>query len=186
MGIGRKRIGLDFDCILANTTEAWVNLYNRYVNGNLEIDNITEWNISKFVPEKHKGIIMDLLFNKRLWESIQPLPDSQYYTSLLCKDYDVYVITNTHWKTYKAKVEWLIKQYPYIDTNNIIVTSKKQMIDVDLLVDDYEMNLISGSYNKVLLNYPWNKNVNDKEHGIVRAYDWKGIYDAVHTLLPVD
>ena len=56
------------------------------------------------------------------------------------------------------------------------------MINVDLLVDDFEGNLIGGSYNKVLLDYPWNRSINDKEHGIVRVYDWNGIYDAIHVI----
>jgi len=184
--IEKKKIGLDMDCILNNLTQAWIDLYNRYTGLEIKLEDIKEWDISKAVKPEHKELIFDLLFNKKLWNSIQPLADSQYYVSLLCKEYNVYVVTNTHWDTLPVKMEWLIKQYPFIDTKKIWVGAEKQMISVDLLVDDFEDNLIGGHYSKVLLDYPWNRNINDKEFGIIRAYDFKGIYDSIHTLLPTD
>jgi 5'(3')-deoxyribonucleotidase len=186
MKIDRKKIGLDFDCILATTTQTWIDLYNRLTGQNVELEDIKEWNISKAVLPEHSELIFDLLFNKNLWRSIQPLPESQYYVSLLCKEYDVYVITNSHWETWSAKMEWLIKQYPFIDTHKVWVGAEKQMFGVDLLIDDYENNLINGHYSKILLDYPWNRNINDKEFGILRAYNWKEIYDYTKMLLPTE
>jgi 5'(3')-deoxyribonucleotidase len=172
MKIEKKRIGLDYDCILANTTEEVVNLYNFYTGENLQLEDITEWDFSKVVPDKYVKLIFDLFYNDRLWNSIKPLPESQYYT--------------TYPENVKIKTDWLLKQYPYINEKNIIITHNKQIIGVDLMIDDYEKNLINGHFSKILLDYPWNRNINDKEFGIMRAYNWKEIYDYTHMLLPTD
>lgn len=104
----------------------------------------------------------------------------------LCMErmYDIYIITATYPQNAKVKIDWLIKNYPAIDIKNIIITHNKQMIDVDLLVDDYEKNLIGGNYSKILLDYPWNRNINDKEYGILRVRNWNEIYKGICTLLP--
>ena len=86
----------------------------------------------------------------------------------------------------KIKIEWLLKHYPFLNEKNVIISHNKQIINVDLLVDDFEGNLINGHYSKILLDYPWNRNINDKEHGILRVHNWKEVYKAVNTLLPID
>ena len=42
------------------------------------------------------------------------------------------------------------------------------MAGIDILIDDYEKNLIDGKYQKILFSYPWNKNFNNSEYGIYR------------------
>ena len=47
------------------------------------------------------------------------------------------------------------------------------MIGVDILIDDYEMNLINGSYFGILMDYPWNRNFDDaSDDKIYRVFDW--------------
>ena len=185
MRIGKKRIGLDLDCVLNDMNRKLVNLYNYYTDEHLHITDIKQWDFYKIEAIKYKGLFLDLLKRDSFWKTLEPLKDSQYYTKLLCKEYEIFIITSTYPQNIKIKVDWLQEHFPHIEQENIIITYNKQMIDVDLLADDYEVNLIGGSYNKVLLDYPWNKNVNDKEHGIVRVHDWKGIYNAIHMLLPI-
>ena len=54
------------------------------------------------------------------------------------------------------------------------------MAGIDILIDDYEKNLIDGKYQKILFSYPWNKNFNNSEYGIYRAKNWEEIYDIVN------
>ena len=49
------------------------------------------------------------------------------------------------------------------------------MIGVDILIDDYEMNLINGSYFGILMDYPWNSTAIFDEaayDNIYRVFDW--------------
>lgn len=188
MRIGKKyKIGIDLDCVLSDTTQQVVNLYNYYTGENLTLEDITEWDFGKIIPPKYKNLIFDLFFNDKLWQNIKPLKNSEDIMFQLCMErmYDIYIITATYPQNAKVKIDWLMKNYPAIDIKNIIIAHNKQMIDVDLLVDDYEKNLIGGNYSKILLDYPWNRNINDKEHGILRVRNWNEIYKGIKTLLPI-
>ena len=47
------------------------------------------------------------------------------------------------------------------------------MIGMDILIDDYEMNLINGSYFGILMDYSWNRNFDDAAYdNIYRVFDW--------------
>jgi 5'(3')-deoxyribonucleotidase len=147
----------------------------------LQESDITEWEMTKFVPPEHKELIIDLLNNKLLWESVTPLTDSRMYMNLLNKDEDVeiYVVTDTSPETTKIKMDLLHKYYQSFDMKNVIVTSHKDMINLDILVDDGVHNLINGSYKKVLLDYPWNRYINDNQYEIVRVKNWIDIYSYI-------
>ena len=44
---------------------------------------------------------------------------------------------------------------------------------MDILIDDYEMNLKDGSYFGILMDYPWNKNFDDaSDEKIYRVFNW--------------
>jgi len=185
--IVKKRLGVDVDDTAISLVTSWLDIFNFYTQNDIKYEDIKSWNIESYIPEEHRKYFWSILSSEELWETIQPLPDSQMYIKKLADEYDLYFITATHWTNATMKGDMLNRLFPFIDTyKKLIITSNKQMIDIDLLIDDAEHNLIGGTYNKLLFTQPWNEDFNCKEHGIVRAYDWKGIYDAVHTLLPVD
>lgn len=64
-----------------------------------------------------------------------------------------------------------------IPWSHVIVTNNKSLIKGDILVDDGLYNLYEGSYLKVLLDKPWNRNVDkSKLTDIVhRVYNWDEI-----------
>lgn len=186
MRISKKKIGIDMDCTICDTNNELIDLYNYYTGENLQLEDITEWDFLNIATIKHKNLIFDLFYNNKLWNSIKPIKDSQHYMRLLNNEYEIYIVTATYPQNAKIKIEWLLKHYPFLNEKNVIISHNKQIINVDLLVDDFEGNLINGHYSKILLDYPWNRNINDKEHGILRVHNWKEVYKAVNTLLPID
>lgn len=60
-----------------------------------------------------------------------------------------------------------------------MIHTKQLLSELDVLVDDYENNLIDGNYSKILLNYPWNNGINDERYGIIRCNDWREIYNEI-------
>lgn len=127
-------------------------------------------NIRGFIHEKFK------------WDNIQPLSDSQTYTSLLAKKHELYVITASTPSVVDWKFNWLKKNYPFLKGENFIVVYNKQLINMDVLIDDYEINLINGSYKGILLNKPWNEDFNESKYNISRANNWEEIYQIVTCL----
>ena len=182
----KKKIGIDIDDTCWNLIDPWLNIFNEWTNSEIIPEQILSWDIGSYVDPEYSKYLMNILFDKELWAVIQPIKDSQMYLKQLCEEYDVYIITASHWDNVPMKFKRFIELYPFIDTKKIIVTCDKQVINVALMVDDGSHNLIGGDYNKIIHTKPWNKSVNCVEYGILRADNWEEIYKGIHTLLPTE
>ena len=79
----------------------------------------------------------------------------------------------------ERKVEYIDKEFPWIPEDHIIFISNKQLLNIDILIEDNEKQLLGGSYKKILLSSPWNQNFNAEYNGIVRCDSWDEIYKEV-------
>ena len=94
--------------------------------------------------------------------------------------YKIFVCTNTHWKNVKFKIKHvLLKYFDFIPWRNVIITSYKQMLKADYLIDDAVHNLRGGEYKKLLFNKPHNAKFNAAGTDIVRVDNWKEIYNYI-------
>lgn len=185
--IDKKKIGCDVDDVLISLVPTWLDIFNFYTQCNIQLEDIRSWNIESYIPEEHRKYFWSILSTEELWETIQPLPDSQMYLKKLNAEYDLYLITATHWTNATMKGNMLNRLYPFVDIyKKLIIAPNKQMIGVDLLVDDNIANLVGGTYNKLLYTQPWNKDFNCIERGILRINDWSEAYKGIKTLLPTE
>ena len=172
---------VDVDCVLNNLTHEWVKALNKTHNLKVEYESIKEWSLQSVYPSLNESELFKPLDNEDFFENLKPFPESQYYLKRLINEgCEVYLATASHYTTVKWKVEWLKKYFPFVDVKHIIFTHKKQMLNCDILVDDYEKNLIEGKYDGILVNQPWNENFYENGSNIVRAYDWQEIYSLIN------
>lgn len=86
----------------------------------------------------------------------------------------VHLCTATNYHNIKDKYEVIIKKhFSYIDWAHVIVTSKKQMIRGDYLIDDCVDNLIGGEYIPICMAAPHNEYLGSPG----RCDNWKDIYN---------
>lgn len=168
--------GFDLDCVLNNLTEVWTQELNKKYHLHVKYEDIKEWDMSKAFKTLTKKQIYKPLIKRKIWKHIRPTDGSQECLKLLkesgCK---VYIITATHYKNVKWKVNWLKKYFPFMSWDDVIIVKDKSLINVDVLVDDYEANLINGTYKKLLFNQPWNENFNEKSNNIIRVHSFDDI-----------
>lgn len=176
------KIGIDFDNILSNTTCTYLDLFNKLVSTNYTINDIRDWDMRKVLPEKYKYLIETLWRYRELWENIKPLSESQVYVNLLAKEHEVYIVTATDLQVADYKFSWLWKNYPFLDKDKVIITKYKQLIDLDVLIDDYQGNLIGGKYKGILFTYPWNEDFNAEQNNIIRVRNWTEAYKAIQSI----
>jgi 5'(3')-deoxyribonucleotidase len=50
---------------------------------------------------------------------------------------------------------------------------------VDLLIDDCVDNVLSGGYESILYAAPWNKNIDMRNWGMLKAEGWNDVPDFV-------
>lgn len=169
-------IGVDLDDVLWDFAPAWVKRYNEVFDDNVKPENIRSWNITQYLTKATPFMIFYLLEEKSFWKDIQPKEDSQdIMQELIDEGHKVYIVTSTSYKTLPYKFERLFKLYPFIEENQVIIIKEKQMLDLDVLCDDYQNNLIGAQYSKLLFDAPYNEDFNEMEHGIHRVKDWRSI-----------
>ena len=178
----RLTILVDMDDTLENLLEEWVKFLNEEHNLRVDINNVTNWDMSKTFTMLSRQEIYAPLFNKSLWERVKPLPGAVQYVNRLIKDgHRVVIVTASHQDTVSIKLnDVLFKYFPFFTYKDVIITSQKQLINGDILIDDAPHNLEGGKYKGILMTAPHNKSYKAEEHGLVRVNDWEEIYKLIN------
>lgn len=165
------------DDVLEDLTHAWIKMLNERYGTDVSRESISDWNMAQFFPSLKPEQVYGILQEEELWKSVRPLPGAvEGVKSMIDAGDDVYVVTSSYYKTIRAKVELVLKKYfPFIRDDKLIITSHKQMIRGDVLIDDGVHNLIGGEYEKILVDAPYNRNYPEGEVRAYRAYDWDDI-----------
>ena len=174
-------LGIDIDNTINTLSSAWISRLNHRFNLNpyVKMSDIKEWSMFKAFPMLTHEQVISPLIEDNLWRKLIPFPDSQEYLKILNDEHEIYLVTSTDYRNFKVKMEWLQEYFPFIKPEQVIVAHKKQLINVDVMIDDYEQNLIGGKYEGLLLNYPWNQNFNEKDFNIVRVNNWQEVFDEI-------
>lgn len=179
-------IGIDLDDVLWDLLQAWINRYNEITDDDVKVEDVKSWDVSKYTSKCSKEMLFYILEQNDFWESVNPRPNSPRYLKQLIDDgYDVVIVTASHYKNLNHKMERFFELFPFINKEQVIVTHRKQMIDMDILVDDNPANLSDSSYIKVLFDTPHNKWLNEREIGAIRLSNWEEIYNYIVEKLPV-
>lgn len=183
----KPTIGIDLDDVCWDFLEAWLERHNEVTEDNVQLDDIKSWHIEQYINKGSKEMLLYLLEQSDFWQTVQPKVESQRYIRKLIDDgYDVYIVTATSHKVMNNKMNRFFDLFPFIDPKKIIVTNSKQMVGVDLLVDDNPENLRGGLYNKILFHAPHNRYSNEKEIGAFRCYDWEEVYNKIKQIVPIE
>lgn len=171
-------IGIDCDNVLNNLTASVLRVYNEDFNDKLTTDDITDYYIENFVKPECKESFYKLFTDKRVWKGISVVENC---VDILKKWNDlghtIYIVTSTEPANMLKKANWLQRTLPFLNIRKrLICIQKKQLLsELDILIDDCYNNLIGGKYQKIVLNYPWNKNYDDFENDVYRCENWTEI-----------
>lgn len=182
------KIGVDIDGVLNNLTEAVLEVYNEDSGDNLTVDDITDYMIEKFVKPEYKKDFPKYFMDKRVWKRVKPVQEAINLISKFYKEGNlIYFITSTEPYNLYKKDKWLQRIFPQMifEMDDMLIRIKhKQLVDVDILVDDYSKNLKGKThYFKILINKPWNQNIDDEKEHITRCYNWNEVEKAIYNLI---
>ena len=172
---------IDMDDTLENLCAVWVAYLNKKHDLNVKLNDIKEWNMSKAFPMLPESEIYEPLRDKELWKKVKPLPGAVKYVKKIKEDgHRVFVVTASNPCTVGVKLlTVLFRYFPYLTYKDVIVTTNKQMIKGDIMIDDAPHNLEGGTYHGILMNASHNRSYDAKKHGFERAGNWKEIYRLV-------
>ena len=175
---------IDVDNVLGNLQEAVVNVFNERYDTKYTIDNFTDYNVENVLPVKEAITMKKIYGESGIYDYVKPLAGSQEGLHKLINDgHQVYLVMDAIPKNYNDKVKWIKHFYPFVDEAHIVAMKHKNMFRCDIMVEDNMQNLLSGvHYDRICIDYPWNRNVHDYAYDIYRCSNWEEIVNAVNKL----
>ena len=115
---------------------------------------------------------------------VKPKPYAVEYVKKIIDDgHDVFIVTSSYYKTIVQKMDCVLFTYfPYLTWDNVIITSHKQMVKGDVLIDDGIHNHDGGEYFSILMDASHNRKFDAEKHGMLRVKSWPEAYEAVCNL----
>ena len=181
-------VAVDVDNVVNDLVEKLIELYNRTYSANLKFEDFTNYDFFKCLQYDDAQRLMDLFDERELWDSLSPRDGAQRgIKHFINQGYDVYFATDASPITFPWKVEWLRKYFSMVPENNIICINNKGLLQANVLIDDNIDNLLSSQYyDRVCIDYAWNRDVHDEVYAINRAHNWDEIVEVVDKLYEYD
>lgn len=174
----------DVDAVLNDLMPKTLALYNSRNGTNIKLNDLTSYNFADCLSTKDAFGISELFNEKNLWESLEPISDSQWgIKTLLNMGHYIVLATATHEVNFAWKCDWIKTHFPMVDNKNIIRIQDKSLIRADIIIDDCMEQLTNSFCDRICLDYPWNRDKDkDYAYDIYRAYNWKDIINFVNEI----
>ena len=174
----------DIDCVLNNLCEKMLEIYNAHSGKNIQVSDITSYDFKECLPKEDADALYSLFKEKELWDSLEPIKDSQWgLQTLLNTGHQVVLATATHECNFEWKCKWIYKHFGMINESNIIRIYNKGLLRADVIIDDCMDNLIKCCCDRICLDMPYNRD--DQKYyvyDIYRARDWKEIVKFINDI----
>ena len=176
---------IDADDVLEDLSPKWVAWLNARYGLNAPYETHTDWNMEHVFPTLSREQVYDVEMNEAFYATLEPLPGAvSCVRRLVDEGHSVYVVTTTPYQIVRAKMEQVIFRYfPFLSWKNVILTSNKHLIQGDVLIDDGVHNLLGGSYRKILMTGPYNKDFDAEGAGMIRVHSWDEIDAALRGMM---
>ena len=154
----RFRVGLDVDDVLLPCIELAVEWANRDYGFDppLRVEECTSWDLKGTRAE----VILKYFGMEEFFEEQTPLAGAVEFVKELSKRAEIFAVTAIDPLFMSVRSEQLRKFFKEIPEENYIPTSRKEMVKLDVLLDDGSHNLLkySATY-PVLYRRPWNSHI---------------------------
>ncbi len=170
------KVILDCDDVLYECNKEAVKKLNKEIGSSYSIYDITSWGLL--------GNDLDIrlkYFNDPEFIKEMPLMEgAKDFVKKLSKKAEIIIMTNIPLYCASERAESIIKNFPEIKKENIIIGGRKDMIKADLMLDDCIDNLMETNVDfPVLMQQPWNYKGNA---GIMSVNDYGQFLELIDTI----
>ena len=175
---------VDMDDTIERLLDAWVAAVNRKYGQSVSVDEITSWDVSAAYPTLTWEQVYEVTTQPGFWKTVEPMPGAaQALRRLTEAGHEVFIVTATPYESVREKMDDLLfRRFPFLTWDQVIVTSRKQLIRGDVLIDDGVHNLEGGEYVRILMTAPHNRAYNAEENGMIRVESWPQVEDVIRVL----
>jgi 5'(3')-deoxyribonucleotidase len=178
------KIAIDFDSTLFPTMEKVLDIYNKRHNTNIELSQITTYNLHDSLPPNVSDELIKLFIDKNLYENLQPYKGAaRTVKTLIEQGHEVYVATASNIKNMEWKEQLLQKHFPFIPKKNLICIHNKALLNVGVMIDDSLENLKTTFADRICIDQPWNQDDDaDYVYSIYRCHHWGEIINVINDI----
>lgn len=182
-----QKIMIDLDGTIVEG--GYLEVLNEYLGTNYTYDQVSDYFVEELLPKKEGELekYLDYFYNNiNVYNYTTIKPRAIEIIEKLSKKYEIYIcsayldkrVPEKSGSVTNNKHMWLIENLPFLDPKNFIFTSRKDLIDCDIKIDDKVGNLKGLGTTKLLMDGHHNKTYTEedlKKRGIQRVFDWDEI-----------
>jgi 5'(3')-deoxyribonucleotidase len=178
------KIAIDFDEVLFPTLERVLEIYNKRHDTNIELSQITTYNLYECLDNAVADELVSLFVDKNVYNNLQPYKGSiKAVKTLADKGHEIYVATASDIRNMEWKEKLLQRYFPFIPKENLIRIYNKKLLNVDVMIEDKLDNLIQTFADRVCFDQPWNQDKDaDYAYNIYRIRNWGEIINVINTI----
>lgn len=150
------KVGLDVDDVLLQCVDHAINICNKKYDFNppLSQAEVTQWGKSG----KRTDVILEEFEKEEFYETQPLIEGAQEFVEKLLEIADVYFVTAIKPECMGIRAKQLLKYFPGVPADHMIMTTSKEMVHLDVLLDDGGHNIINTKATyPVLFRRPWNQ-----------------------------
>lgn len=164
----KLKIAIDYDDVLALCTQYAVELEEKKGN-KLDYSSIKQWGKTG----RDTDVIFKYFADPEFYKT-QPLYDGaqKFIKELSNREHDIVILTAIYPQFATIRANKIMDEFPEIKKENIILSSRKDLVHVDVLIDDAPHNIEdTPAKYPILFRRPWNESLT----GLVSVYSYNEI-----------
>jgi 5'-nucleotidase len=160
------RIGIDLDGVVFDTIGELVRLYNLEYDDNLQREDIKSWETARFV--KCGEEIYRYFYDEAFYANLPLMDGVLEVMGRLDKKHELVLVSDTPAvgmvnRSRQLEKVFPVDQFRFMREKNIIYTARKDLVDIDLLLDDKPENIEdfhrTGKGWAVVFDWPYNRHL---------------------------
>ena len=175
---------VDMDDTIEQLLKAWVEGVNRRYHRSVRYDEVHSWDVSAAFPGLSWEQVYEIPMEPGFWGTVEPIEGAaEALQRLMAAGQELYIVTATVCESVPEKMnDLLFRYFPFLSWDQVIITTRKQLIRGDVLIDDGVHNLENGPYHKILMSAPHNRGYDAEANGMIRVENWTQIEDVIRDL----
>lgn len=153
----RMRTALDVDDVLLECIPYAIKLANEKYKFDppLTIHEVDNWG----KLGTRADVIFEFFADPNFFKNQPVMAGAKEFVKKLAKKTEIFISTSIYPQFMGIRAERILEEFPEIPAENIIMGSRKEMINVDIMLDDGMHNVFkSQAAYPILLRRPWNQN----------------------------
>lgn len=185
----KKPIGVDFDDVIADSHEPFLQFLNRYYQTQIAKEEITEFAVEKWLKVTKDEVMQHWMKFSRENHVIAPRPGAHAMLARLADRYELHIITNRPTSMRETSEQWIAEHFPGIFSELHFCSSRKTMrtfrtkssvlkrLGAHILLEDHPDTAhacASDGIHVYVFDQPWNRQDFPLLTGaLVRVQDWQ-------------